>query len=73
MHPDSGSFEIQGFKKWKTHQVVPVGMRKKKIEIETPFIDQLIAQSANTGSRIDNNDITAFGPNVQAGRVATVL
>jgi hypothetical protein len=73
VHPHVGFFEIEGFEKWKAHQMIPVGMGKKKIEIETFFISQLIAKPANTGSRIDYNYITAFGPNVYAGGIAPVL
>ena len=53
--------------------MIPVGMGKNKIEIKTFFIGQLIAKSANTGSRINNNYITASGPDFYAGGVAPVL
>ena len=48
-------------------------MGKDKIEIKTFFIDQLIAESANTGSRINNNDFTTFGADFHAGGIAPVL
>ena len=73
MHPEGGFFGIEGVKKRKTHQMIPVGMRKKKIEIETFFIDQPVAESSNSGSRINNNCITALGPDIYAGGVAAVL
>ena len=73
VHPYGGSFEIEGLKKWEAHQMIPVGMGKNKMEIKSFFIDQLIAKSANSGSRINNNYITALGPDVYAGGVAAVL
>jgi len=68
-----GAFEIQGLEKGKAHQMIPVGMGKKKIEIAAFFICQLVAKSANTGSGINNNNVTAFRPDFQTGGVAAVF
>jgi hypothetical protein len=48
-------------------------MGENEIEVKTFFCDQLVAQSANAGSSIDNNYITAKSPNFDAGGVSPVF
>jgi hypothetical protein len=73
VQPDVGFLTVEGPEKREAHYMIPVSMGEDEIEIKTFFFGQLVAQSANTGSRIDNNDITALSPNFHAGRVAPVF
>jgi hypothetical protein len=67
------AFRIQRFKKWKAHQMVPMGMGKNKIEIAAFLLCQLVTESSNTGSGINNDNVSAFRPDFQTGCVSAVF
>jgi len=53
--------------------MIPMGVRKKKINPVSIFIGKLVSKSSNTGTGINSNDITALGADFQAGGIAAVF
>jgi hypothetical protein len=50
-----------------------MGMGEDKVILEAFFIDQMVAESSNSGSGIDDNDIITFGPDFDAGGITAVF
>jgi hypothetical protein len=68
-----GIFSVKGFEERKSHQMVPVGMSEKKVDIVRFLFNKFVAESANSGTRINRNDFAAFGSNLQTGGITTVF
>ena len=67
------SFEIKRFEKRKTHEMIPVGMGKQEVYGIIFFFGQFVAKSSYSGSRINHNEIAAFGTDLQTGRITAVF
>jgi hypothetical protein len=48
-------------------------MGEKKMNFFSFFFNQLVAESAYTGSSVNNDDIITFGPDLDAGGVSAVF
>jgi len=53
--------------------MVPMCMGEKKMEVEQPLIRQLIAQPADAGAGVNDDNVSTFGPDFQAGGVTAIL
>jgi len=53
--------------------MVPMGMGKKKIKLRTPLFAEMVSQSSDTGSGVNNNDIIAIGPDFNTGGITAVF
>ena len=53
--------------------MIPMGMGEKKVDVEHFFLNKFVAESANSGTGINRNDITTFGSNFQTGGIPTVF
>jgi hypothetical protein len=73
IHPKFGFFRIERLEVRKSHDVIPVGMGEDEVELAAFFFEELIAETADAGSGIDNDDVTALGSNFDAGGVSAVL
>ena len=70
---DAGVRIMQGLEEWKAHDVVPVGVGENKMVLRVPFAIQLIAAAANARAGIDQDEISAPGPDFEAGGIAPVF
>jgi hypothetical protein len=50
-----------------------MGMGEKKMDIERFFFNQFFPKSANSRTRINRNDIPAFGADLQTRCIAAVF
>ena len=66
-------FEKHRFEKRKTHDVVPVGMGEDEMIVETAFFNQAVAQAADAGPGVHDNDIVTFRSNFNTGGVPAVF
>jgi hypothetical protein len=65
--------KIEWLEKWKPHQMIPVGMSEDEMILKVIILHQLVAEPADSGSSIDDNDIAAFCPDFKAGGIASVF
>jgi hypothetical protein len=63
VHVKFGAFKIEGFEERKSHQMIPVGVGKEKMNAVSVFLGKLFAEPSNTGTGINGNNLTAFGAN----------
>jgi len=63
---------IDGFEEGKSHDVIPVGVRQQKREIQTALRQQGVACLADSGACIDNQYVVVFCPDFKAGGIAAV-
>jgi len=73
VHQKFGAFVKNGSEKGKSHDMIPVGMRENEMILEATFIKQLVAKPSNSGPRVHDDNIIAFGPDFDAGRISAVL
>lgn len=64
---------MQGFKEWKAHNVVPVGVGENKMVLQVTFTIQLIAATTNARTGINQDEISTLGPDFKAGGIAPVF
>jgi hypothetical protein len=50
-----------------------MGMGEEKIEGVARFVDQFIAQPPDAGPCVDDDNVIALGPNLEAGGVTAVF
>jgi hypothetical protein len=50
-----------------------MSMGEDKIQIIAFLVGQLVAQPANSGPGIHDYNVTAFGPDLNTGRITTVF
>jgi hypothetical protein len=73
VHYNFRVLEKQRFKKREPHEVVPMPVSEKKIVPITSLNEELISATPHTGTRIDDNNIIALGPNFQTSCIPPVL
>jgi hypothetical protein len=73
VHQKFGILRVKRLEERKSHQMVPMGMGEKKMDIERFFFNQLFPKSANSRTRINRNDIPAFGADLQTRCIAAVF
>ena len=73
VHNNFRVLEKQGFKKRESHEVIPVPVGEEKIVLIASLIKELISATPHAGTRIDDDNIIASGPNFQTSGIPTVL
>lgn len=73
MHDQVGTAIEKGFEKRKAHKVVPMGVGKKEMIGEPFFFEQAVAQAANSGTGINDNDLVLGAADLKAGGVTAVF
>jgi hypothetical protein len=53
--------------------MVPVGMGEDKMIQKTPLCDQAVAEAANAGTGIHDDDVVTFGSDFQTSGITTVF
>jgi hypothetical protein len=64
---------VDGAKKRKAHQMVPVGMGEQHGISAALFLQEAISQPSQSGTRVDDEDLIVFGSDFHARGIATVL
>ena len=68
-----GFLFVEWFKKRQAHEVVPMGMGEEKIKRVARLVHQFVAQPSESGSCVNNDNVIALGPNLEAGGITAVF
>ena len=73
VHPKFGVFGIERFEIRKAHDMIPMGVGEDKVKFTAIFLDQLIPETPDAGSCIDDDDVVTFGTDFDASGIPTVF
>ena len=73
MHLQFYILGVKRLKEGKPHEVIPVGMSENKMIFENALCKELISQSADAGTGINDDDIIALCSDFEASGISTIL